>query len=367
MSSPSSFRVFSYNLLSSSLASPSHFKACSPANLDAAGRLPKILAKLEAETAKSSIICLQELSRKWEGPLHVFFEERNYQFVTGLYGRRFNGYMGVAVAWPLSKFKALEVDVQTLADVGDWPRPPSVDQQPPPPPPSKARRSLGFLSRLVTNPLRFLLPPPPKKRWDDDADVYDLAAKRSNILITATLQARDGGADGGGGRPFTMSNYHMPCAFRTPPLMTIHSTLAVRYTKQLAKGNPFLCVGDWNIKPCSEQYETLTTGKLSADPALRPPPKHNITFSPDIGEGVYSAYAVKNGREPDFTNYAKVKDEEPFIDTLDYIFMSKEGDCWTVDAVDDIVHRDDMAGPLPNDEEPSDHVSIAANLQLSGL
>jgi len=72
---------------------------------------------------------------------------------------------------------------------------------------------------------------------------------------------------------------------------------------------------------------------------------------------------VANGREPDFTNYAKIKEDEPFIDTLDYIFMSKCGS-WEVKSVDDIVGREDMKGPLPNDDEPSDHVAIAADLVL---
>jgi len=35
-----------------------------------------------------------------------------------------------------------------------------------------------------------------------------------------------------------------------------------------------------------------------------------------------SAYAVKNGSEPNFTNFAQIKDDPQFIDTLDYIFVS---------------------------------------------
>jgi mRNA deadenylase 3'-5' endonuclease subunit Ccr4 len=30
----------------------------------------------------------------------------------------------------------------------------------------------------------------------------------------------------------------------------------------------------------------------------------------------------KDGSEPNFTNYAKVKDDEPFSSMLDYIFLS---------------------------------------------
>ncbi len=37
---------------------------------------------------------------------------------------------------------------------------------------------------------------------------------------------------------------------------------------------------------------------------------------------------------------------------------------WRVKDVEVIRHRDDVKGPLPNDEEPSDHVAIRADLEL---
>jgi endonuclease/exonuclease/phosphatase family metal-dependent hydrolase len=351
-------RVLQYNLLSSSLAAPGYFNKCNPANLDSATRLSRILAKLDLECSASSpsrpIICLQEVSRKWEGPLHVFFEKHNYQFVTGLYGRVFNGYMGVALAYPLDAYKTEALHIDNLADEGEWPKAP---EEAAPPAPSPAVKAYQFLAKLATNPLRFLLPSPGKPEvWKND-DVYEAASKRSNILITATLTPLASPL-----KPFTISCYHMPCAFRTPQLMTLHSTLAVRHTAKLAEGKPFICAGDWNITPDSGLYRMLATGECEA--ALLPPVKHGVAFKPDIGTGVHSAYALANGREPDFTNYAQTKnDDEPFIDTLDYIFLSKCGR-WRVDKVDAVVHRDDMPGPLPNDTEPSDHVSIGADLTL---
>jgi 2',5'-phosphodiesterase len=41
-----------------------------------------------------------------------------------------------------------------------------------------------------------------------------------------------------------------------------------------------------------------------------------------VGYPMRSAYAVKNGSEPNFTNFAQIKDDPQFIDTLDYIFVS---------------------------------------------
>jgi mRNA deadenylase 3'-5' endonuclease subunit Ccr4 len=76
-----------------------------------------------------------------------------------------------------------------------------------------------------------------------------------------------------------------------------------------------------------------------------------------------SAYADYLKTEPDFTNYARTGEKEPFIDTLDYIFVSKE---WTVENVLKLPHRDEANGPYPNLDvsEPSDHVLIASDLSL---
>ncbi len=74
-----------------------------------------------------------------------------------------------------------------------------------------------------------------------------------------------------------------------------------------------------------------------------------------------SAYAVSSGQEPDFTNYAKIQDQETFIETLDYIFLSKE---WGVASVAPLPHRSVVVGPLPNEGEPSDHILLSATLTL---
>ena len=54
---------------------------------------------------------------------------------------------------------------------------------------------------------------------------------------------------------------------------------------------------------------------------------------------------------------------EPFKDTLDYIFLSKDN--WKVEKVDELpTEESGLQGPLPNDEEPSDHLAISATLSL---
>eukprot|EP00985_Skeletonema_marinoi_P015520 scaffold8038_cov78-Skeletonema_marinoi.AAC.1 len=80
-----------------------------------------------------------------------------------------------------------------------------------------------------------------------------------------------------------------------------------------------------------------------------------------------SAYAVV-GEEPEFTNYAHTQgQEEPFIGTLDYIFLSREGKTtriWKVNEVTKLPCKAESGGPFPNAVEPSDHYLISADLEL---
>jgi len=87
-------------------------------------------------------------------------------------------------------------------------------------------------------------------------------------------------------------------------------------------------------------------------------------------EPMASAYKTLNGAEPDFTNNAKVRDEPLFIETLDYIFYnygSKSNYKWNVKQVRALPGMSEglSMGPMPGSLEPSDHLMIAATLELS--
>jgi hypothetical protein len=66
-SGPSTVRVVTYNVLCSHLGGPDWFQACKPEDLKPSTRLERVLAKLEVEMAKDSVICLQEVSMTWAG------------------------------------------------------------------------------------------------------------------------------------------------------------------------------------------------------------------------------------------------------------------------------------------------------------
>jgi 2',5'-phosphodiesterase len=194
---PFTFRVVSYNVLSSHLASPSHFSTLDPQHLEASARLPKILDKLEEQIAKASagepvIFCLQEVSYQWAGKLHTFFANRGFHVVTGLYGKPFNGYMGVLTAWPTSELETVDVDISRLSDTIKWPK--ATDE---------GSSILGtFYETTIRKPLQWmgLSKPPPESHWS-------IAQRRYNVLLTAILR------DKKSGKEFCIGNYHMPCIF----------------------------------------------------------------------------------------------------------------------------------------------------------
>jgi 2',5'-phosphodiesterase len=368
-------RVVSYNVLSSHLASPSHFATLNPAHLAATARLPVVLQKIDAEisTHKRVIVCLQEVSYDWAGKIHVFFASKGYHVVTSNYGRSFNGYMGVVLAWPVAGFDAIDVDISRVSDTrpGGWP----ANKDPPPGVISKLlSSSFQIIQTILTAPLQKIgLISSPSR----DAEPWDYAKSRMNVLLTAVLRDKESGAK------FCISNYHMPCSFWDGRIMTLHADLCLAHVQRIAlrEGSahepgatnapakaetdplPYILAGDFNIKPSDSIYGFMTTGSIHVDDPAHPGMKEGETWLPSIVEPVRSAYRLMLGQEPDFTNFAHVGDRAnmPFIDTLDYIFLSPS---WSVEKVRDLPARDVAGGPFPNLDhgEPSDHILIAATL-----
>jgi hypothetical protein len=102
----------------------------------------------------------------------------------------------------------------------------------------------------------------------------------------------------------------------------------------------------------------------SAEVEDGPTPKFGMEWHPVI-KPLQSAYAVSDHGGPDFTNYARIREQEPFIDTLiDYIFCSDE---WKVLGVKSLQSREEAGGSFPNldRDEPSDRVLVAADLRVN--
>lgn len=341
-------RIVSYNILSSSLASPSHFHTCDPLDLDAATRLKRVLTKLEAPVASRSIICLQEVSLAWSGQLHAFFANRGFHLMLASHGTYFNGYMGEGLAFPLDLYEAVDLRIERLTDMTDWPIRPK---------PKGLSGLLNTISSRFQKALCALIDHQPRRT--SKREPWDHARGRYNRFIFARLRSRTNGAR------ICVGTYHMPCIFWSPPVMLIHSALVVRSFQRLCGSDDGVLAGDFNIKPNDSAYHMILKGEVDrthqdyppSAPDGAPPEK----WFPNPLAPMKSAYREVLGSEPDFTNYAKVKDQAMFVETLDYIFCT-EG----VDVVDvmRLPHREAVQGPYPDASEPSDHVMIGATLRL---
>lgn len=344
-------RIVTYNILSSHLAQPDHFKYCRPIDLAPDTRFHRIQNKIEAETRRNAILCLQEISQLWAGPLHAFFQQRDYHFVTARYGDSQNGYMGVGLAWPNDLYEAIDVALQRIADARRWP----VSAKP-----NLVVRASRYAATSLASAWRqglhlFGI------EWQEPYDPWAVAQARSNELILVRLRSRQTQST------FRVATYHMPCLYgsaKKRQTMLIHASLATQYMQGKAGDDPYIFAGDFNFVPGSSSYRLLTEGKWDVEHEDFPPPGVNDDTDWDANNvrRVTSAYVLKNGREPDFTNHARAGEAPLFTETLDYIFLSPH---WSVQDVVKLPGRDDIEGPFPNAREPSDHVLIGANLSLA--
>jgi len=254
--------------------------------------------------------------------------------------------MGVAIAWPLDTSSVLKVDISRLSDnrQGGWPR-------------NKRGIIVSSLTGIMHRSRDFfeVLGFVGRRAIDH----WSMAEQRFNILISVQLQ------DKISGNSYVVSTYHMPCAFYAPMVMTLHADLAAQYVQRFAKSAgecPYVLAGDFNIKPYDSTYNLLTTGMMDYGHPNWPTPKHGTEWAPSA-RPMRSAYAESKNGEPDFTNYSRVKEQEPFIDTLDYVFVSHH---WEIEGVAPLPKRENAQGPFPNLDvlEPSDHVLIAADLSV---
>jgi len=340
---PTSIKIISYNILSSHLSEPDHYPMCSAEACSPQYRFALICRVLNDETSKGTIICLQEVSALWAGWLHTFFSHRNYVFVSDLYGHKFNGYMGCGLAFPRDRFELQDMSLLCVAEQKKW-----FSERPF----LLWRFVLFFLGffRALLLVLRLKFSIIEKRFQESDNSVSE---RRYNRIIIAKLKSLRTM------KSFVVSTYHMPCEYMRPRTMTTHCILAAQTAQEFADDLPLVLCGDFNITPSTFQYKTLTTGVLDKThpeyPKLPPQDNWNPVIRP-----MRSAYFVKNGKEPEFTNYAFTKDT--FVGTLDYLFLSHH---WRVKQVVPLPQSTShFETPLPTLKEPSDHLCVGANLEF---
>ena len=177
----------------------------------------------------SAIIALQEVSSVWTGRIISLCQAADYTYIPTLYGKQFNGYMGVGIAVPNSKFRILECSIQKISESIEFQRPlvvKSVFMR-------AVKAPFRFLASLasflwretgISSILSMVFAKKAKKTLTGDA-IWREALRRENLLVSLRLQDK-----ASGGR-LCVSNYHMPCAFWSPPVMMIHTALTAQHAQ----------------------------------------------------------------------------------------------------------------------------------------
>jgi len=311
-------RIISYNILSPELCYPEEYNDYDPEHLSNTNRKNKLVVLIDGWTSEENppIICLQEVSFSWKGILEKLFINKNYNFFSTNYGYKKNGYMGIAIAVP-KKYQIDRIEYIPIADrITGKTNPPDT----------------FFASFLKKIP--FLC--------DEKPDYLSEARKRSNIAIKLTLQEKS---------KFIIYNYHMPCAFKTPILQTLHLD-ALKKLMFSHEYLPTILATDFNIQPHSANYNYLIEGNL--------PKEYNeyIYESSHYYLTMKSSYKAANGNEPEYTCHSDTKWGGLFKGTLDYIFVSEH---FTIISSKLLIDTEEK---MPNKLCPSDHKPIISELEI---
>lgn len=355
-------RVITYNLLSDSLCDPEWFPKCDSAALSPETRWLRIQTKLWREIQNKSIFCLQEVSQNWAEKLQVMFERANYTMVSRLTGQEFSGYMGVVIAFPRDEFALKDCRMVRVGDL--IPRPAGEKK----PTTVSSSSWLGDWSKYLLGMVGLTY-----KQTKRSEDHWARARAKWNHLLMVSLIHKYSVVDSEENQ-FVVANYHMPCDFRRQTVMTLHAYYANSEAQKFAEGRAGLVFGgDFNFKPDSSQYQMIRTGEKVIDNTFQTNSPTAIrdwlkTCDYRALAPMTSAYTkVSNGHDPDFTNYAFNKlSSEPFIGTLDYLFVSKSIKVKSVIALPDGKPEQIYDTPLPNQQEPSDHLMLGADLMIGG-
>lgn len=154
--------------------------------------------------------------------------------------------------------------------------------------------------------------------------------------------------------------------------MVAHVAMLMQACQAFAAGAPLVVAGDFNFKPGTQPYELVRRGELDPADPQHPPLPAPVTLRGGGGPWragcapMRSAYReASGGREPELTNYAwsAWDKEEPFVGTLDYVFLSPHWRVGGVRALPALAEVRHFPG-FPTAAEPSDHVMVAADLSL---
>lgn len=362
--------LFFWNVLSTSLCTPkSYFEPhYDPVDLDPETRTAAVAARVEAEVSAGKLVALVEVDTvKILPALLPIFDRYNYGVMQQMYGRYYNGFMGVVLAWPREQYELVDCKQTQMGEL--------LYQKYRSRLPARAVEPRfpwymgGVLSDAVAAGWKQIFPAKPVKL---PPNVWAESTRRQNWVLMARLSARSGNTD-----PFVVAAYHMPCMFFLPPAMLLHADAVMTEVCDFAGEDPTIVAGDWNFGPASHPYQ-LITGDVGpmAEPApfatgdgLRPAADSGPVeeagpdgWKPTLTRRFESACVKAFGHEPASTNQAKMKDGKEFCGVLDFVFLS-EGTNWRV-AMDPVPGEEHMGRLAPNADLASDHVPLDMSLRF---
>jgi len=309
-------------------------------------RLPRVLSKIKQEMDLDSVICLQEVSHLWQGKFLELFSQHDYIYVHSAYGGSFNGYMGVGIAYPKNLYDMEKCHIQRIADTKSG---------------GYTQNTTVAVHSIFETVFNWFKKTAGIQSTHEDPWTY--SQKRSNNAVMLKLLSKQQK------RSIWICTYHMPCAFFNPPVMTIHLSLLFKYATRLSGGDPLIIAGDFNVLPNSGFYSLATSGDFGSEEERRicapsKPAFEGDSWSFKLDTPMQSAYAVVDGEEPNFTNFARTKtmNDGSFIETLDYLFFNS----LKVKSVEKLPSREAFGNiqSFPTESEPSDHIKIAAEFEF---
>lgn len=298
--------------------------------LDEERRRGMVLARIRQAMSERRLIVLHEVDIKLRGILEAEAFNGDYGIACNGHGYWRNWYMGSAVMWPRFKEGCNEVgyDLKSIEYLVPGDRIRSRVEDPTPPPSAGLSSWMWWALTPVTSGYRWATGTKPDKTMTL-GECYREAVKRSNVLIHIELGELNED------RPVHVWAYHMPCAFRNPPIMQYHADELVHTVRHAKDGVHLLCM-DGNFRPYTELYNTF------------------------IEAGFTSASFAALRNEPAWTCHSKSEWGGAFTDTLDYIWhLDNEGGVTRTFKVEfaQIDHAPDEDVPyLPCVTFPSDHL-----------
>jgi mRNA deadenylase 3'-5' endonuclease subunit Ccr4 len=263
------------------------------------------------------------------------------------YGHRKTDYFGIAIAIPQTLYSIDKIEYFPVSDEIFTPSINDIYER------STNQNILSRIVSLVTNE--------EQSEKDQISEILDNAKNRPNILmkITVTLQQQpqqQQQPDNDTSTPpspnpnpkIALYNYHMPCAFRTPIVQTLHVNALKRLFSKCEL--PIIFATDFNLTPNSDGYKYLTENHL--------PPSHKAFFSEDYNLTLQSGHKQARYHEPAFTCHSNTKWGGYFQDTLDYIFINNKLKCISSDL---LIHSTEK---MPNKLSPSDHLPLMCLFDL---